>query len=1045
MAMGNEWINGYLEAILDVGGKSSSTTNNKGISRGGAVEELFRGNGETTGETRLKFSPTKYFVEEVVSGFDEKELHRTWIKVIATRNTKERSNRLENMCWRIWHLARKKKQIKRDDAHRLAKRRLELEQGRNDAADDLSDLSEGEKEKIELSRNELELNKNGSIKDKMPRINSDLQVWNEDDGKRLYIVLVSLHGLVRGDNMELGRDADTGGQVKYVVELARALANIRGVHRVDLLTRQICSPEVDWSYGEPVEMLTRPSDVDSTAGDDACGAYIIRLPCGPRERYIPKELLWLHIPEFVDRALSHIVDVAKSLGDPSDGGKPLLPYVIHGHYADAGEVAAHLSGALNVPMVLTGHSLGRNKFEQLLKQGRLSKEDINATYKIMRRIEGEEFGLDAAEMVVTSTRQEIEEQWGLYDGFDLKLERKLRARRRRGVTCLGRYMSRMTVIPPGMDFSYVTSQNTLDNEGDLKALFGSDRAQNTRKPIPPIWSEITRFFTNPHKPIILALSRPDPKKNVTTLLKAFGESRQLRELANLTLILGNRDDIEEMSGGASSVLTTVLMLIDRYDLYGQVAIPKHHKQSDVPEIYRLAAKTKGVFINPALVEPFGLTLIEAAAYGLPVVATKNGGPMDIIKALNNGVLVDPHDQAAISAALLKLVADKSLWLDCRRSGLRNIHRFSWPEHCRSYLSHVEKRARDRRHHRLEIPTPLAASDEPMTESLRDVEDLSIRISMDGSDLNSDISTVVVNALKRRPGNVDRPFRVSDGGPITGHPGRRQRIFVISVDCYKSNGRIDVDRLSTTVDSIAKAGGSDGRTGLVFSTGSTVREAIEALESCHVSPQYFDALICGSGSDVCYPWRDLDADVEYAAHVEYKWPGEHVQAAAIRLCSPSRDDVAADEDASGSQRWAYSVREGSTVRKVDDVKQRLRMRGFRCGVVYVRRCTRLNVTPLFASRTQALRYLSIRWGVDLSRVTVFVGDRGDTDHEELLLGLHKTVILEGSAEGGSERLVGCEEAYKREDVVPLENPNVVNVKEGYGHQDILAALETVGMH
>jgi hypothetical protein len=33
--------------------------------------------------------------------------------------------------------------------------------------------------------------------------------------------------------------------------------------------------------------------------------------------------------------------------------------------------------------------------------------------------------------------------------------------------------------------------------------------------------------------MILALSRPDPKKNVTTLLKAYGESRQLRELANL--------------------------------------------------------------------------------------------------------------------------------------------------------------------------------------------------------------------------------------------------------------------------------------------------------------------------------------------------------------------------------------------------------------------------------------------------------------------------------------------------------------------------------
>lgn len=162
-------------------------------------------------------------------------------------------------------------------------------------------------------------------------------------------------------------------------------------------------------------------------------------------RYIPKESLWPHIHEFVDGALNHIVDIARSLGEQVNGGKPIWPYVIHGHYADAGEVAAHLAGTLNVPMVLTGHSLGRNKFEQLLKQGRNTREDINKTYKIMRRIEAEELSLDAAEMVVTSTRQEIEAQWGLYDGFDIKLERKLRVRRRRGVSCFGRYMPRMVV------------------------------------------------------------------------------------------------------------------------------------------------------------------------------------------------------------------------------------------------------------------------------------------------------------------------------------------------------------------------------------------------------------------------------------------------------------------------------------------------------------------------------------------------------------------------------------------------------------------------
>ena len=166
---------------------------------------------------------------------------------------------------------------------------------------------------------------------------------------------------------------------------------------------------------------------------------------------------------------------------------PVWPYVIHGHYADAAEAAAHLAGALNVPMVMTGHSLGRNKLEQLLQLGRMPRAEIQAAYRIARRVEAEETGLDAAEVVVTSTKQEVEEQWGLYDGFDAMVERKLRVRRSRGVSCLGRYMPRMAVIPPGMDFSYVDAQDLADGDGDLQALMSPGTA---KKPMPPIWSEV---------------------------------------------------------------------------------------------------------------------------------------------------------------------------------------------------------------------------------------------------------------------------------------------------------------------------------------------------------------------------------------------------------------------------------------------------------------------------------------------------------------------------------------------------------------------------
>ncbi|KAH9291718.1 hypothetical protein KI387_043087, partial [Taxus chinensis] len=185
-------------------------------------------------------------------------------------------------------------------------------------------------------------------------------------------------------------------KVKYVVEFAKALAQMPEVYRVNLLTRQISSPEIDSSYGEPTEMLT--SNLDEEIGG-AGGAYLVRIPCGENEKYYEKEHMWPYIPEFVDGALGHILNISKVLGDLIGGGRAVWPHVIHGHYVDAGYAACLLFGALNVPMVLTGHSLGRNKLEQILKQGEQPKEEINRTYKIFRRIGAEELCLDSAELM----------------------------------------------------------------------------------------------------------------------------------------------------------------------------------------------------------------------------------------------------------------------------------------------------------------------------------------------------------------------------------------------------------------------------------------------------------------------------------------------------------------------------------------------------------------------------------------------------------------------------------------------------------------------
>ncbi|XP_020242786.1 probable sucrose-phosphate synthase 1 [Asparagus officinalis] len=292
---------------------------------------------------------------------------------------------------------------------------------------------------------------------------------------------------------------------------------------VDLLTRQISASDVDWSYGDPTERLI-PRNSKNVEMRESSGAYIVRIPFGPRDKYIPKELLWPHIQEFVDGALNHIMQMSQVLGEQIAGGLAVWPVAIHGHYADSGDSAALLSGALNVPMLFTCHSLRRDKLEQLLKQGCQSREEINSSYKIMRRIEAEELALDTSEIIITSTRQEIEEQWRLYDGFDVILERKLRARIKRSVSCYGHFMPRMVVIPPGMEFNHIVLHEDVD--GDLE-----EKEDNKATPDPPIWPEIMRFFTNPRKPMILALARPDPKKNILTLVKAFGECHSFESSA----------------------------------------------------------------------------------------------------------------------------------------------------------------------------------------------------------------------------------------------------------------------------------------------------------------------------------------------------------------------------------------------------------------------------------------------------------------------------------------------------------------------------------
>ncbi len=448
----------------------------------------------------------------------------------------------------------------------------------------------------------------------------------------MHLQLISIHGLIRGKNVEMGRDADTGGQIRYVLELARSLAERPEVDSVDLFTRRIRDKRFDPCYAETIESL-------------GPNCRLVRLPCGGG-RYLTKEKLWPHLDEYVDAMIAF---------NRSEGR---TPDAVHGHYADAGFVAKEVASAFGVPFVFTGHSLGKPKLEYLRSEG-WTVEQANKVLSIDQRIAVEQDCLGVADMIVTSTHHEQKSQWGLYPG---------------------RPDTNFQVIPPGTDLTRFFPHYDYEMPGaEISEQFKQARMRMA--------NELARFHFVQDRPMILALCRPDRRKNISALIDAYGQSNELQAIANLVILAGIRDDIGQMEENEKQVLTDMLLAMDRYNLYGKMAIPKNHdSEFDVPELYRLAAGSGGVFANTAFTELFGLTAIESSAVGLPFVVTENGGPQDIAANCDSGLLVDVNDPEALTSALLHVVTDQSDWERMSSNGINRVRQqYAWPTHAERFV------------------------------------------------------------------------------------------------------------------------------------------------------------------------------------------------------------------------------------------------------------------------------------------------------------------------------------------------------------------------
>ena len=457
---------------------------------------------------------------------------------------------------------------------------------------------------------------------------------------------------------------DFGGQLVYVKELALAMGNLG--HKVDIVTRRVIDP------GWP-EFAS-----DTDAYPDAPNVRILRIPCGP-DTFLPKEELWPYLgTEFVPRLL----ELYEREGS--------LPDAVTSHYGDGGLCAALIEEQTSIPFSFTAHSLGAQKMDKM----RISRDDIanvDARYHFSSRIVAERLAMNRSSVNVTSTSQERFNQYthnayrGAVDPTD---------------------DARFAAVPPGVALHIFDKSARSGDEEDIRKLVDASLGRD----LDPERSDL---------PCVVASSRLDPKKNHLALVEAFAGSPTLRESANLVILTGSLENPLEDYGTAKdeerAVLDSLMEVIDRSGMRGEVSMFAVRGQRALAAAYRYLAQRRSVFALTALYEPFGLAPLEAMAAGLPAVVTKFGGPSESMREGDEeyGILVDPTDPEDVGAGLHSLTGNPEAWERYAEAGYgRVLARYTWEKTAGGYLEAISGEKSDTVEGQEEGATTLHAGDDP---------------------------------------------------------------------------------------------------------------------------------------------------------------------------------------------------------------------------------------------------------------------------------------------------------------------------------------------
>lgn len=449
------------------------------------------------------------------------------------------------------------------------------------------------------------------------------------------VAVISPHGWFGQENV-LGRP-DTGGQIVYILDQVKALerylktslknAGLKVQPKIIVLTRLI--PEA--------EGTTCDHRLEKIHGTANC--WILRVPFKDAnqniiQHWISRFHVWPYLEQFALDAKNELLT--------EFGGRPDL---IVGNYSDGNLVASLLASWLKVVQCNIAHALEKPKY----LFSALYWKELEPDYNFSLQFTADLIAMNKADIIISSTTQEIagtENSMGQYESYRLFSMPGLY----KVINGVFLHHPKFNVVSPGVDeslyFPYTQQSKRLENQTqELTERLFTPHNENT-------YGELE----HPDKPPIFTMARLDKIKNLTGLVEAFGQSPELQEKANLIVVTRTIreegvDDEEERHQ-----LKRMYELIEQYDLYRKIRWVENSSRQNAAEIYRIVGDRRGVFVQPALFEAFGLTVLEGMACGLPVFATQFGGPGEIIQHGRNGFLINPTHPELISGPILEFLS-----------------------------------------------------------------------------------------------------------------------------------------------------------------------------------------------------------------------------------------------------------------------------------------------------------------------------------------------------------------------------------------------------